>query len=77
MDHNQALSARRAGDLVEAIIKPADDANGWILLFVNQSGDELIYSGHTGTEKVYHRLDQATELAREIGFHDIRVEEAF
>jgi len=77
MDHDQALSALHSGDLVEAIVKPADDANGWVLIFLTRSGEQVIYSGHTGTEKVYHRLDQATEIAREIGFHNIRVEEEF
>ena len=77
MDHDQALRALHAGDLVEAVIKPAEDANGWILMFVNQFGEHLAYGGHTGTEKVYHSLDQVTELARKIGFHDIRIEEEF
>jgi hypothetical protein len=77
MDHDQALSALHAGDLVEAVVTPAEDANGWILLFVNRAGAHIPYSGHTGTEKVYHTLDHATEAAREIGFQTIRVEEAF
>lgn len=77
MDHDQALSALHAGDLVEAVVKPAEDANGWILLFVNRAGAHILYCGHTGTEKVYHTLDHATEAARDIGFQTIRVEEAF
>lgn len=77
MDHDQALSALHAGDITEAIIKPAEDANGWVLVFLTRSGKQIDYTGHTGTEKVYRTLDQATELAREIGFHSIRVEEAF
>jgi len=77
MDHDEALSALHAGDLVEAIVKPAEDANGWMLVFVTKSRDQVVYGGHTGSEKVYHTLDQATELAREIGFHKIRVEEEF
>ena len=77
MDHDQALSALHAGNFVEAVVKPAEDANGWILLFVNRSGAQILYSGHTGTEKVYHTLDHATEAARGIGFQTIRVEEAF
>ena len=77
MDHDQALSALHAGDLVEAIVKPAEDANGWILLFVDRAGAHILYSGHTGTEKVYHTLDHATEAAQGIGFHTIRVEEEF
>lgn len=77
MDHDQALSALHEGDLVEAVVKPADDANGWVLVFVTRSGEQVRYSGHTGTEKVYHTLDHATETAQELGFHTIRVEEDF
>ncbi len=77
MDQDQALSALHAGDLVEAVVTPAEDANGWVLLFVNRSGAHILYSGHTGTEKVYHTLDHATEAARDIGFQTTRVEEQF
>jgi hypothetical protein len=77
MDHDQALTARHAGELVEAIVKPSADANGWLLVFVNREGAHIPHSGHTGTEKVYHTLDHATEAARDIGFETIRVEERF
>ena len=77
MDHDQALSALHCGELIEAVIQPAEDANGWVLVFVSSSGEQIRYTGHTGTEKVYHSLDQATQVAQEIGFHRIRVEEQF
>jgi hypothetical protein len=77
MDHDQALSALNAGDLIGAVVKPAADANGWVLVFVARNGEQILYSGHTGTEKVYHTLDHATEAARGIGFETIRVEEDF
>jgi len=77
MDHDQALTALHSGELVEAVVKPSDDANGWVLVFVTRSGVQVTYLGHTGTEKVYHTLDQATEVAQGIGFHTIRVEEEF
>ena len=77
MDHDQALTALHSGDLVEAVVTPSHDANGWVLVFVSRSGSHFKYSGHTGTEKVYHTLDHATEAAQGIGFHTIRVEEEF
>jgi hypothetical protein len=77
MDHDQALTALHAGELVEAIIKPSADANGWLLVFVTGRRKQIPYSGHTGTEKVDHTLDHATVAARDIGFHAIRVEESF
>lgn len=77
MDHDQAMKALSAGDLVEAVIKPAEDANGWVLVLVAANGAQVTYTGHTGTEKVFHTLDHATDVARELGFQSIRVEEAF
>jgi hypothetical protein len=47
------------------------------LELLTRSGGAVLYTGHTETEKVYHTLDQATEIAVEIGFHRIRVEERF
>lgn len=77
MDHDQAQLARHAGQLTEAIIKPAEDANGWVILMSDTQGEHILYTGHTGTEKVYHDLDLATATARELGFTEVRVEERF
>jgi hypothetical protein len=77
MDHDEVLAATRLGTLSEAIIMPAEDANGWVLLFVDTEGVPHGYTGHTGTEKVYHDLDHATEIAHELGFATVRVEERF
>jgi hypothetical protein len=77
MDHDRAQLARHAGEITGAVIMPAEDANGWVLLLIATDGSHLPYTGHTGTEKVYHDLDQATAAARELGFAEVRVEEAF
>ena len=77
MDHDQAQLALHDGELREAIVKPANDANGWAILLVHKDGGHSFYTGHSGTEKVYHSLDRATEVARELGFDSIRIEEEF
>jgi hypothetical protein len=77
MDYEQAQLALHNKTLTEAVIMPAEDANGWVVLLVSPQGDRHVFTGHTGTEKVYHTLDRATEVAREIGFETVRVEEAF
>jgi hypothetical protein len=77
MEQTEAMRALHAGDLIEAIATPADDANGWILVFAGRGGDRHRFTGRTGTEKVYHSLDLATEAALQIGFAEVRVEEAF
>ena len=77
MEHDQAQLALQAGSLVGAVIKPAADANGWVIMLEDLSGAHIPYTGHGGTEKVYHDLDHATDVARELGCETIRVEEVF
>ena len=77
MDHDQAQLALHAGKLREAVIKPAGDANGWVIVLIGDDGEQLPFTGRTGTRKVYHSLDQATRVARELGFGSVRVEEDF
>jgi len=77
MDHDQAQQALHAGELTEAVIRPAQNANGWIILLTHKSGEHLHHTGHRGNEKVYHSLDRATGVARELGFDSIRIEEEF
>jgi len=77
MDHDQATDAVSAGTLIEAVLTPANDANGWIMLLVRSDGEQLLFTDSGGTEKVYHDLDQATVAARELGLTQIRVEERF
>ena len=76
MDHDQAQLALHEGSLSAALITPAADANGWRILLVARTGEQTPYTGHSGTEKVYHDLDQATAVARDLGFAEIWVEEA-
>jgi hypothetical protein len=77
MNHDEAAQAVDAGRVTEAILKPADDANGWIILLAQADGDQRLFTDSGGTEKVYHDLDQATAAARELGLTQIRVEERF
>ncbi len=77
MDHDQAQLELHQGTLSAALITPAKDANGWRIMLVARTGEQVPYTGHSGTGKVYHDLDQATAVARELGFAEIRVEETF
>ena len=77
MDLDQARAEFESGNLREVVIEPADEGNGWMLL-VRGNGPAMVkITDHSGVEKVYHSLDHATEIARSIGFADIRVEERF
>ena len=40
-------------------------------------GGTVKLSDQSGVEKVYHSIDHATEVARDIGFRTVRVEERF
>lgn len=77
MEHDVVMQAVHAGDLQEAIVTPAEASDGWLLLLVTGSGEQIPYTGSIGTPKVFHTLDHATEVARELGFESIRVEERF
>lgn len=77
MDLDTARGRFQAGELEEAVIEPADEGNGWMLLLRERGGGLVKLTDHSGVEKVYHSLDHATELARQIGFSEVRVEESF
>jgi hypothetical protein len=77
MEHDQVQLSRHAGELTGALVKPAQDANGWVILLLDSSGREIPYTGHSGDVKVYRDLDRATLEARELGFDEVRVEECF
>jgi hypothetical protein len=77
MEHDQVMAAVHSGDLQEAIVTPAEESDGWVLVLVGVAGEQIPYTTPTGAPKVFHTLDRATEVARELGFEAIRVEERF
>lgn len=77
MDLEHAKAEFEAGRLTEVAAEPSEQGDGWRLLFHTQSGDSLVLTDHAGRERLYHSLDHATEIGREIGFHTVRVEEHF
>jgi hypothetical protein len=77
MDLETARTRFESGDLEEALIEPADEGNGWMIVLRPRLGEPAKLTDHRGTEKVYHSLEHATEVARDIGFDTVRVEERF
>ena len=77
MEHAHVMEAVHAGQLLEAVVTPADQSDGWVLLLLSPSGEQVPYTTVTGVPKVFHTLDRATEVAHELGFATIRVEERF
>ena len=77
MDLDTARVAYESGKLSEVIIEPADEGNGWMLLVRGGDGGTSKITDRSGVEKIFHTIDHATEVAREIGFDTIRVEERF
>ncbi len=77
MDLMHAQAALESGQLTEAIIEPADGGNGWMVVLCDTSGRREKLTDHSGIEKVYHDLDHATEVAKQIGNIVLRVEEPF
>jgi hypothetical protein len=77
MQLDQARDAFKAGQLSEAVIEPADEGNGWMILVRRHQGELVKITDAHGSERIYHSLDHATEAAKGIGFDSVRVEEAF
>ena len=77
MDLQHAQAELEAGRLGEAVVEPSPNGNGWMVIFVTTEGARATLSDHTGTEKLYHTLDHASEAARDVGFGEVRIEERF
>jgi hypothetical protein len=77
MDLMHAKAEFEAGQLSEAVTEPSEQREGWRLLLHTVSGETLVLTDHSGRERVYHSLDHATKVGRDIGFGSVRVEEHF
>ena len=77
MDLMHAKAEFEAGRLTEAAAESSDQGNGWRLLLHTQSGETLVLTDHVGRECLFHSLDHASEIVRDIGFDSVRVEERF
>jgi hypothetical protein len=77
MEHDDVMEAVHAGRLVEAAVTPSERADGWVLLLLSATGELVPYTSGPGAPKVFHTLDRATDVAHELGFESIRVEERF
>ena len=63
------------GALKEAIIEPGR-GNGWVIQF-RDIDDSLSPLTSSGNERIFHNLDNATRLAKDLGFRRISVLEHF
>ena len=77
MDLMHAKAEFEAGRLSEAAAEPSEQGEGWRLLLHTKSGETLVLTDHAGRERLYHSLDHATEVGRDLGFSCVRVEEHF
>ena len=77
MDIMHAKAELETGRLSEAVVEPSEQGEGWRLLLHTKSGDTLVLTDHAGRERLYHSLDHASEVGRDIGFSSVRVEEHF
>lgn len=77
MDLLHAKAEFESGRLSEAAAEPSEQGDGWRLLLHTVFGQTLVLTDHSGRECLYHSLDYATEVGRDIGFDSVRVEERF
>ena len=77
MDLIHAKAEFEAGRLIKAAAEPSELGDGWRLLLQAGTGEIQALTDHSGRERLFHSLDQATEVGRDIGFKSVRVEEHF
>ncbi|MCU7843270.1 MAG: thymidylate kinase [Candidatus Thiodiazotropha sp. (ex Monitilora ramsayi)] len=77
MDLMHAKAEFEAGRLSEVVAETSEQGKGWRLLLHSDNGETLVLTDHSGRECVYHSLDHATEVGRDIGFDSVRIEEHF
>ena len=77
MDLIHAKAEFAAGRLSDAVAEPSEQGDGWRLLLHGQTGEIQLLTDHAGRERLFHSLDHATEVGRDIGFDSLRVEEHF
>jgi len=77
MDLMHAKAEFEAGRLNEAVAEPSAQGSGWRLLLRGADAANAVLTDHSGRERLFHSLDHATEVGREIGFPSVRVEEHF
>ena len=77
MDIDSAAKEYQKKTISEAIIEPSSNGNGWRILFHKTNGDIVALTDHSGAEKIYHTLDNASEVIQSAGITTIRIEEHF
>jgi len=77
MQLNQLRAEVLLGHFGEAVLAPASGANGWVLRARDGQDAWITLTDDHGSDLIYHRLDSATALARDLGFRHIRVDENF
>ncbi|KMV29085.1 thymidylate kinase [Photobacterium swingsii] len=71
----QGLYAR--SDLVEAVVEPSIQEDGWIVEFRHRRGGFVPLTDGAGSEQCYQDVDTASERAFEVGFHQVRIADSF
>ena len=74
MDLMHAKAEFEAGRLTDVAVEPSEQGDGWHLLLHTENGETRVLTDHSGRERLFHSLDHASEVGRDIGFETVRVE---
>ncbi|MEH6575454.1 MAG: hypothetical protein V7731_00085 [Amphritea sp.] len=61
----------------EGLLKPSEEANGWMVAVENRDGEQFALTDDHDHTRIYHSLDKATLVLKELGISPIKVVEAF
>lgn len=59
--------------LVEAMVEPSLESEGWVVEFRHASGGIVALTDTEGVECCFDDIDMATENALDVGFHQVRI----
>ncbi len=65
------------GAIREGLLKPSQEANGWMIAVENTQGEQLPITDDHGHTRIYHSLDTATQVLKQLGIAPITVVESF
>ncbi len=67
----------RRHHLIEAVIEPSVELEGWVVEFRHYQGGFVSLTDATGLEQRYNDVDSASEQAMKVGFHQVRIADNF
>ncbi|GGK74939.1 hypothetical protein [Amphritea balenae] len=77
MQIEEILGLTGQDQIREGIIRPSDQANGWMISIEFKDGSQIPLTDDHDHPRIYHDLDQATQLLQELQVKPVKIIESF